>query len=252
MDQFHLRAPPDPVVSFDIPKTALVIARGADAVEFVASACRRGGFVLHYAMNADAATEFLSRTLTSLIVMDAPAMPGESLEWVRRVRSDPRTSRIPIVLTSPLTSVEAVVAALDAGADDYASRQSSTDELLARIRTVVRCRAPELAGDEIVFGPLIVRPSDREVMAVVRGAPRKARVGPTEFRLLHFLVTYPETVHSRDAIRNRLWPAEQRISERTVDAHIRRLRRSLAPVGLQTLVETVLGSGYRLTLSDAA
>lgn len=236
------------MVSYDIPKSALVISHGADAASFFAALCRRGGFALELVDSLDEATRFLSRALPNLVVLDGSMDVGDSLEWVRRLRSDPRTSSTSLVFTSLRGSADAAVTALDSGADDYAPRSGSGNELLARIRAVMRCRAPELAGDEIVFGPLIVRPCEREVLAVVRGAQRRAKVGPTEFRLLHFLAAYPETVHSRNAIRSRLWGVDQPVSERTVDAHVRRLRGSLEPVGLQALIETVLHSGYRLTL----
>lgn len=143
---------------------------------------------------------------------------------------------------------DTAVMALDSGIDDYVLRPFSSRELLARIRAVVRCRAPELLEEDVVSGPLSFRWIHREVPAVVQGRARKVPIGPTEYRLLYFLVTHPETVHTRTELLDRLWPPSARIAARTIDVHIRRLRDSLAPFGLRDVVEIVLKSGYRFTL----
>lgn len=140
------------------------------------------------------------------------------------------------------------VAALDAGMDDCVARPFSSDEFLARIRAVVRCRASEMLEEDVVLGPLSFRYVHREVVATMEGRTRKIPIGPTEYRLLYFLVTHPEKIHFRTEILDRLWPPGACIEARTIDAHIRRLRDSLAPFGLSSVVETVLNIGYRFTL----
>ena len=239
------------VLYFDLPKTALVATSNSEAMARIAAACRHGGFVLHQVPTAADATGFMTATSPSIVLIDTSAHFGKAIAWLEGIRSDYRTARSAVILTADEVNADDAVAALDAGADDYVSHCGSMPELVARIRAITRCRNPELASDEIAFGPLIVRPLEREVMAPAKGAMRRLQIGPTEFRLLHFLVTHPETVHSRVAIRCRLWPAEQSISERTVDASVRRLRGSLMPVGLDSMVETVLRNGYRMALPEA-
>jgi two-component system phosphate regulon response regulator PhoB len=140
------------------------------------------------------------------------------------------------------------VAGLDAGADDYLTKPFSTHELMARIRAVLRRKAPEALDSAVEVGPLWLDPATRRVG---RGA-QELRMGPTEFRLLHFFMTHPERVHSRAQLLDRVWGDHVFIEERTVDVHVKRLREALAPVGCSAMIETVRGAGYRLTQQVAA
>ena len=215
----------------------------------VAAACQQDGFALYEASSIQEATQTLKNTLPSVLVLDTDLTASDdALAWVQDVRCTLRTAGLSIILTSRSMCPDAAAAALNAGADDYLARSSSAIELQARIRAILRSRAPELAGDEVVLGPLIIRPRDREVLNAASGTLRRTLIPATQLRLLYFLVSYPEVVHSRQVLRNRLWRAGDIIDERTVDAEVRRLRRALVPIGLQTLVETVLGAGYRLAM----
>lgn len=215
----------------------------------VAAACQQEGFALCEASSIQEATQTLKGSLPSVVVLDTDVTASdEALAWVQNLRCTLRTAGLSIILTSRAVCPDAAAAALNAGADDYLSRSSSASELQARMRAILRSRAPELAGDEVVLGALIIRPREREVLNGASGTLRRILMPATQLRLLYFLVTYPEIVHSRQVLRNRLWRADDDIDERTVDAHVRRLRRILVPIGLQTLVETVLGAGYRLTM----
>ena len=134
------------------------------------------------------------------------------------------------------------VAGLDAGADDYVTKPFSPRELLARIKAVLRRRAPELTDEPIEISGLRLDPATHRVGA----GGTQLDLGPTEFRLLHFLMAHPERVHSRTHLLDQVWGDHVFVEERTVDVHIRRLRKALEPTGHDRLIETVRGSGYRL------
>jgi two-component system phosphate regulon response regulator PhoB len=130
----------------------------------------------------------------------------------------------------------------------FRSKPFSTHELMARIRAVLRRKAPEALDSAVELGVLRLDPSTRRV---ARGE-QEVKIGPTEFRLLHFLMTHPERVHSRAQLLDRVWGDHVFIEERTVDVHVKRLREALAPVACSTMIETVRGAGYRLTQQMAA
>ena len=139
------------------------------------------------------------------------------------------------------------LAGLDGGADDYLTKPFSPKELLARIRAVLRRKAPQALGDAVEIAGLRLDPATHRVGRTLDGTLREVKVGPTEFRLLRFLMSHPERVHSRAHLLDRVWGDHVFIEERTVDVHIKRLREALAPVHCAQLVETVRGAGYRLT-----
>ena len=140
------------------------------------------------------------------------------------------------------------IAGLDAGADDYLTKPFSTNELMARIRAVLRRKAPEALDSAVEVGVLRIDPATRRV---TRG-DAEVKVGATEFRLLHFFMTHPERVHSRAQLLDRVWGDHVFIEERTVDVHVKRLREALQPVRCAQMIETVRGAGYRLTQQAAA
>ena len=213
------------------------------------AACQQDRFALYQAAGPQEATHFLVEALPSLVIVDVPGpLSDEVLTWLSVTRSAARTARLAIILSSLAMTPDMAAAALDAGADDCVRSDVSAPDLQARIRAILRCWAPELGGDELVVGPLVVCPRQREVHCRVAGAWEKLVIGPTEFRLLHFLMAHPGRAHSREALRCRLWIAEHRVSERTIDVHVRRLRQTLTSVGLEAAVETVAGTGYRLVL----
>jgi two-component system phosphate regulon response regulator PhoB len=144
------------------------------------------------------------------------------------------------------------LAGLDSGADDYVTKPFSPKELLARIRAVLRRRAPQALDDVVHVGGLTLDPATHRVSALIEGRAREARLGPTEFRLLRFLMFHPERVHSRAQLLDRVWGDHVFIEERTVDVHIKRLREALTPLQCDGLVQTVRGAGYRLAEADRA
>ena len=158
------------------------------------------------------------------------------------VRADARTKELPVIMVTARTDEADRIAGLEAWVDDYVTKPFSPRELKARIKSVLRRRAPEAAQEPLSAGTLKLDPVTHRVTA--DGKP--VNVGPTEFRLLRFFLARPERVHTRAQLLDQVWGDHVYIEERTVDVHVRRLRIALEPFGLAGLVETVRGSGYRL------
>ena len=171
-------------------------------------------------------------------------LPGQSgLVLAKRWRSQARTRELPMIMLTARADEADKIAGLDAGADDYLTKPFSTNELMARIRAVLRRKAPEALDSVVVAGGLRLDPGTRRVSR----NERDVKLGPTEFRLLHFLMTHPERVHSRAQLLDRVWGDHVFIEERTVDVHVKRLREALSPVQCAGMIETVRGAGYRLS-----
>ena len=192
--------------------------------------------------DAEAAQARLRAALPDLVLLDW-MLPGQSgLALAKQLRGDARTRGLPIIMVTARTEEADKVAGLEAWVDDYVTKPFSPRELKARIKAVLRRRAPEAAQEPLEAGPLKLDPATHRV--TVDGRP--VAVGPTEFRLLRFFLARPERVHSRTQLLDQVWGDQVYIEERTVDVHIRRLRLALEPVGLAGMIETVRGSGYRL------
>jgi len=197
------------------------------------------------AASADQAQREVDRMLPDIVILDW-MLPGQSgLALARRWRSESRTRELPIIMLTARSEEADKVSGLDAGADDYLTKPFSTHELLARMRAVLRRKAPEALDSAVEIGGLKLDPSTRRVTREVDGQSREIKIGPTEFKLLHFFMTHPERVHSRPQLLDRVWGDHVFIEERTVDVHIKRLRESLGEAG--AMVETVRGAGYRLS-----
>jgi two-component system phosphate regulon response regulator PhoB len=171
--------------------------------------------------------------------------------FAKDLRANERTKQIPIIMLTARSEEQDKIMGLEAGADDYVTKPFSPKELLARIKAVLRRRAPQLTDDVVVVSGLRLDPATHRVMANQDASDNAIRVelGPTEFRLLHFLMTHPERVHSRSQLLDQVWGDHVFVEERTVDVHIKRLRAALAPAGYSNMIETVRGSGYRLAKS---
>jgi len=200
------------------------------------------GYEVQEASDAESAQGLLNAALPDLLLLDW-MLPGQSgLAWAKRLRADNRTRDIPIIMVTARSEEADRVAGLEAWVDDYVTKPFSPRELKARIKSVLRRRAPEAAQEALSVGPLKLDPVTHRVTVnddtVVKG--------PTEFRLLRYLIARPERVHSRAQLLDQVWGDHVYIEERTVDVHIRRLRVALEPFGAADLIETVRGSGYRL------
>ena len=224
----------------------LVVEDEAAIAELIAINLRHAGFEVAVAADADAAQRAVDRVLPDLVMLDW-MLPGQSgVALARRWRGDPRTRELPIIMLTARSEEADKIAGLDAGADDYLTKPFSVNELLARIRAVLRRKAPQALDAAVEVAGLRLDPATRRVTRLVDTMLREVKVGPTEFRLLHFLMTHPERVHSRAQLLDRVWGDHVYIEERTVDVHVKRLREALTPVQCAALIETVRGAGYRL------
>ena len=200
------------------------------------------GYEVREAADAETAIALVNERLPDLVLLDW-MLPGQSgLAFARKLRADPRTKELPVIMVTARADEADRVAGLEAWVDDYVTKPFSPRELKARIKAVLRRRAPEAAQESLAFGALTLNPMTHRVTA----NGEDVAVGPTEFRLLRFLLARPERVHSRAQLLDQVWGDHVYIEERTVDVHVRRLRLALEPHGLADLVETVRGSGYRL------
>ena len=226
----------------------LVVEDEAAIAELIAINLRHAGHEVILAEDAQAAQAQVDRRLPDLVLLDW-MLPGVSgLQISRRWRADPRTRELPIIMLTARAGEADKISGLDAGADDYLTKPFSPAELLARIRAVLRRRAPQSLEASLEIAGLELDPASRRVRRAVDGRVTEVRLGPTEFRLLHFLMAHPERVHSRAQLLDRVWGDHVFIEERTVDVHVKRLRESLEPVGCAALIETVRGAGYRLLM----
>jgi two-component system phosphate regulon response regulator PhoB len=225
----------------------LVVEDEAAIAELILLNLRHSGYTVSIAADADEAQAAVDRVLPDLVLLDW-MLPGQSgLQLAKRWRSEARTRELPIIMLTARADEADKINGLDAGADDYLTKPFSTKELLARIRAVLRRKAPEALDAAVEVAGLRLDPATRRVTRRIDADMREVKIGPTEFRLLHFFMTHPERVHSRAQLLDRVWGDHVFIEERTVDVHVKRLREALSPVQCSALIETVRGAGYRLT-----
>ena len=219
----------------------LVVEDEPAIAELIAVNLRHNGFQPIVAPDSATAQREIDAVLPDLVLLDW-MLPGESgLTLARRWRNDPRTKAVPIIMLTARGDESDRVAGLDAGADDYMAKPFSTKEMLARIRAVLRRRAPEQGSVTLEIGALKL---DTATHRVTYGE-QALKLGPTEFKLLQYLMSHAERVHSRGQLLDKVWGDHVFIEERTVDVHIKRLREALGEAA--AMVETVRGAGYRLT-----
>jgi two-component system phosphate regulon response regulator PhoB len=226
----------------------LVVEDESAIAELVAINLRHAGHEVTVAADASQAQLEVDSVLPDLVVLDW-MLPGQSgLALARQWRAAPRTRTMPIIMLTARAEESDKIVGLDAGADDYLAKPFSTHELMARIRAVLRRRAPESLDAVVELAQLRLDPATRRVTTRRADATQQeVRLGPTEFKLLHFLMTHPERVHSRSQLLDRVWGDHVFIEERTVDVHVKRLRDALSAVQCAYLVETVRGAGYRIS-----
>jgi len=222
--------------------TVLVVEDEPQIQELVAVNLEHIGHKVLRAASAEEAEAAIRSALPDVLVLDW-MLPGESgLAFARRLRADERTRELPILMLTARAMEQDKVSGLEAGADDYLTKPFSPKELAARIKAVLRRRAPQLSGDAVEIEGLRLDPGSRRVTT----KDHKINLSPSEFRLLHFLMTHPGRIYSRAQLLDQVWGDHVFIEERTVDVHIRRLRKALEPSGHDRLIDTVRGSGYGL------
>jgi len=225
-----------------VSATILVVEDEPQVQELLAVNLEHAGHRVLRAASAEEAENAIREELPDVLILDW-MLPGESgVTLTRRLRAEERTRDLPILMLTARAMEHDKVSGLDAGADDYLTKPFSPKELAARIKAVLRRRAPQLADDVVEIGGLRLDPAARRVTA----AGAVVELAPTEFRLLHFLMTHPERIYTRAQVLDHVWGDHVFIEERTVDVHIRRLRKALEPTGHDRLIDTVRGSGYGL------
>jgi two-component system phosphate regulon response regulator PhoB len=222
-------------------KDILIVEDEAPIREMVGFAIAKAGFQLREAADARAAEVMIANRLPDLILLDW-MLPGVSgIELARRLKREEATRGVPIIVLTARGEEEDKVRGFEVGADDYVTKPFSPRELVARIRAVLRRASPEGEDERLEVGPLMLDTAGHRVL--VRG--EEVHLGPTEFRLLRFFMGRPDRVFSRSQLLDRVWGGNVYIEERTVDVHIRRLRKALEPFGCDGMLQTVRGSGYR-------
>ena len=223
----------------------LVVEDESAIAELISINLRHAGFSVTVVGSAEAARAEVDRELPSLVVLDW-MLPGQSgAALCRQWRAEARTRDLPVIMLTARAEESDQVHGLEAGADDYLTKPFSPRTLVAHIRAVLRRRAPQVLEDAVQVGPLRLDPGTRRVTCERPEGTVELKVGPTEFKLLHYLMTHPERVHSRGQLLDRVWGDHVFIEERTVDVHVKRLREALTPGGCSTMIETVRGAGYR-------
>jgi two-component system, OmpR family, phosphate regulon response regulator PhoB len=225
-----------------VSATILVVEDEPQVQELVAVNLEHAGHRVLRATTAEEAENAIREELPDVLILDW-MLPGDSgVSLTRRLRADERTRELPILMLTARAMEQDKISGLEAGADDYLTKPFSPKELAARIKAVLRRRAPQLADDVVEIGGLRIDPAARRVTA----GGSVVDLAPTEFRLLHFLMTHPERIYTRAQVLDHVWGDHVFIEERTVDVHIRRLRKALEPTGHDRLIDTVRGSGYGL------
>ena len=221
--------------------SVLVVDDESAIAELIIVNMKHNGFRAIWAMDSQGAQREIDAAVPDLILLDW-MLPGESgLVLAKRWRADPRTKSVPLIMLTARGDEADRVAGLDAGADDYIAKPFSTKELLARVRAVLRRRSPEPIGKAISIGGLSLDPETYRVTF----NEQSLKLGPTEFKLLHYFMGHSERVHSRGQLLDQVWGDHVYIEERTVDVHVKRLRESIGRAGV--MLETVRGAGYRFT-----
>lgn len=228
-----------------MPKHTILIVEDEPAIrQMLQFNLTRAGFEILEAPTSTAAHAHLSRAIPSLMLVDWMLPDISGLELTRSIKSDPDLGHIPIIMLTAKSQERDKIAGLDGGADDYVTKPFSPRELISRINALLRRTAPS-SSQETVFtvGPLEVNGSSHRVTA--RG--QKVKLGPTEYRLLEHLIKHPDRVYSRSQLLDRVWGNDVYIEERTVDVHVRRLRKALTASNCDHMIQTVRGAGYRLS-----
>lgn len=223
------------------PVNILVVEDEPAIVRLIEFTLEQAGFQVQSADSVEAAKPLLAAELPDLLLLDW-MLPGVSgIQFAKQLRSDERTRELPIILLTARSEETDKEQGLNLGADDYVTKPFSPRELIARINALLRRRAPQKTAKPIRIQNLILDPAQQSVSGNGQTIP----FGPTEFKLLHFFMTHPDRLYSRRQLLDLVWGDHIFIEERTVDVHIRRLRKELATVGLEEMVQTVRGGGYR-------
>jgi len=230
--------------NFNEMKSKILIVEDEAAIrEMLGYTLMKEGYVCQEAADVEHARAIVLKDRPDLILLDW-MLPGVSgIDFARRLRSDTDTRNIPIIMLTAKGEEDDKIRGLDTGVDDYITKPFSTKELLARLRAVMRRYSNEGQLGIIEIDGLVLDPETYRVTA----RDKIIEISPTEFKLLHFFITHPERVYSRSQLLDHVWGQNVYVEERTVDVHIRRLRKTLEPFGFDRLIQTVRSVGYRFS-----
>jgi two-component system phosphate regulon response regulator PhoB len=224
-------------------KQILVVEDERPIREMIAFGLRRAGFEVREAVDARSGRAEVANKLPDLLLVDWMLPDTSGLEFTRALKRDRETRELPIIMLTARAEEGDKVAGLEGGADDYITKPFSPRELLARINAVLRRSAPSEGAERIGIDGLVLDQSSQRVSA----GEKTVALGPTEYRMLAFFMTHPERVYTREQLLDRVWGGNVYVEERTIDVHIRRLRKALEEFGYDRLIQTVRGSGYRFS-----
>ena len=221
----------------------LVVEDEAPIRDMLCFVLEQNGYQPYTADSFDTALNQLVEPYPDLVLLDWMLPGGSGIQIAKKIKQHEVTRNIPIIMLTARGEEEDKVRGLEVGADDYVTKPFSPKELMARIKAVIRRVAPTSLDDVIEVQGLKLDPVSHRVSA----ADQALEMGPTEFRLLHFFMTHPERVYSREQLLDHVWGTNVYVEDRTVDVHIRRLRKAIEPTGHDRLVQTVRGAGYRFS-----
>jgi two-component system phosphate regulon response regulator PhoB len=224
-------------------KQILVVEDERPIREMIAFGLRRAGFEVREAADARSGRAEVANKLPDLLLVDWMLPDTSGLEFTRALKRDRETRELPVIMLTARAEEGDKVAGLEGGADDYITKPFSPRELLARINAVLRRAMPAEGSERIDIEGLVLDQSSQRVSA----GERTVALGPTEYRMLAFFMTHPERVYTREQLLDRVWGGNVYVEERTIDVHIRRLRKALEEFGYDRLIQTVRGSGYRFS-----
>jgi two-component system phosphate regulon response regulator PhoB len=224
-------------------KNILIVEDEKPIRDMIAFGLRRAGFLVREAEDCKEARLQIADARPDLLLVDWMLPDQSGLELTRAIKRSKETQDLPVILLTARAEEQDKVAGLEGGADDYVTKPFSPRELLARIQAVLRRTSPATTGESIEAGAIRIDLASHRVMS----GDQTVSLGPTEFRLLQFFMEHPERVYSRSQLLDRVWGGNVYVEERTVDVHIRRLRKALEPYQCDELVQTVRGSGYRFS-----
>lgn len=224
-------------------KQILIVEDERPIREMIAFGLRRAGFDVREAEDVRAARTQLADRRPDLVLVDwmLPDMSG--LELTRQLKRDRETRELPVIMLTARAEEADKISGLEGGADDYVVKPFSPRELVARINAVLRRSALGGSGERVDYEGLVLDQTSHRVLVGERTVP----LGPTEYRMLEFFMTHPERVYSREQLLDRVWGGNVYVEERTIDVHIRRLRKALEDFGYDRMIQTVRGSGYRFS-----
>ena len=224
-------------------KQILVVEDERPIREMIAFGLRRAGFEVREAADARSGRAEVANKLPDLLLVDWMLPDTSGLEFTRALKRDRETRELPVIMLTARAEEGDKVAGLEGGADDYITKPFSPRELLARINAVLRRAGPTEGAERIDIEGLVLDQSSQRVTS----GEKTVALGPTEYRMLAFFMTHPERVYTREQLLDRVWGGNVYVEERTIDVHIRRLRKALEEFGYDRLIQTVRGSGYRFS-----